>query len=36
MKALRFLKKQGITNFKSLQGGIDAWAEAVEPNMARD
>jgi adenylyltransferase/sulfurtransferase len=35
MKALRFLKQQGIANVKSLQGGIDAWAEAVETNMAR-
>jgi len=35
MKALRFLKQQGVTNVKNLKGGIDAWAESIEPNMAR-
>lgn len=35
MRALQFLKKTGFTKLKNLQGGIDAWAAGVEPDMPR-
>lgn len=35
MRALHYLRSQGIENVKSLAGGIDAWAEKIQPNMAR-
>src|SRR5215210_2759412 len=35
MKALQLLKGAGFGKVRSLAGGIDAWAEQVEPGMAR-
>jgi molybdopterin/thiamine biosynthesis adenylyltransferase/rhodanese-related sulfurtransferase/molybdopterin converting factor small subunit len=35
MKALEILKGAGFNKVRSLAGGIDAWAERVEPGMAR-
>ena len=35
MKALEILKGAGFGRVRSLAGGIDAWAERVEPGMAR-
>ena len=34
-RALKFLRQQGYTQAKNLAGGIDAWAERIEPGMAR-
>lgn len=33
--AASFLKNQGFTNVKSLQGGIDAWAIEIDPSLPR-
>jgi adenylyltransferase/sulfurtransferase len=35
MKALEILKGAGFSKVRSLAGGIDAWAERVEPGVAR-
>ena len=35
MKALEILKGAGFSKVRSLAGGIDAWAERVEPGLAR-
>ena len=35
LKALEILKGAGYAKVRSLAGGIDAWAERVEPGMAR-
>jgi sulfur-carrier protein adenylyltransferase/sulfurtransferase len=35
MKALQILKGAGFGKVRSLAGGIDAWAERIEPGMAR-
>ncbi|MGD0016756.1 MAG: molybdopterin-synthase adenylyltransferase MoeB [Verrucomicrobiia bacterium] len=35
MRALKFLRSQGYTKLKNLSGGIDRWAERIEPNMPR-
>jgi len=35
MKALEILRGAGFNKVRSLAGGIDAWAERVEPGMAR-
>ncbi len=35
MKALEMLRSAGFRKVKSLQGGIDAWAQKVEPGMPR-
>jgi rhodanese-related sulfurtransferase len=35
MKALEILKGAGFSKVRSLAGGIDAWAERVEPALAR-
>jgi len=35
MRALEILKGAGFGKVRSLAGGIDAWAERVEPGMAR-
>ena len=35
MKALEILKGAGFGKVRSLTGGIDAWAERVEPGLAR-
>jgi adenylyltransferase/sulfurtransferase len=34
-RAVSLLRKNGFTNVKSLHGGIDAWAIAVDPKMPR-
>jgi rhodanese-related sulfurtransferase len=31
----RFLRQQGIDRAVNLRGGIDSWAQAVDPDMAR-
>jgi adenylyltransferase/sulfurtransferase len=35
MKALEIMKGAGFSKVRSLAGGIDAWAERVEPGLAR-
>jgi rhodanese-related sulfurtransferase len=35
MKALEILKGAGFGKVRSLAGGIDAWAERVDPGLAR-
>jgi molybdopterin/thiamine biosynthesis adenylyltransferase/rhodanese-related sulfurtransferase len=35
LKAVEILRGAGFTRARSLAGGIDAWAERVEPGMAR-
>jgi len=35
MKALEILKGAGFGKVRSLAGGIDAWAERVEPGLPR-
>jgi adenylyltransferase/sulfurtransferase len=35
MRAVEILRGAGFSNVRSLAGGIDAWAEQVEPGMAR-
>jgi len=35
MRAVEILRGAGFANVRSLAGGIDAWAEQVEPGMAR-
>jgi molybdopterin/thiamine biosynthesis adenylyltransferase/rhodanese-related sulfurtransferase/molybdopterin converting factor small subunit len=35
MKALEILKGAGFSKVRSLAGGIDAWAERIEPGMPR-
>ena len=34
-RALKFLRSQGYEKLKSLAGGINAWAERIEPNIAQ-
>ena len=34
-RTLRIFQELGYKNCRSLIGGIDAWAEAIEPEMAR-
>lgn len=34
-RALQFLQQQGFGQLRNLQGGIDAWAIAVDPGMTR-
>jgi len=34
-RAVQFLRQIGFTRVKNLKGGIDAWAEQVEPSMPR-
>ncbi|NQU11026.1 ThiF family adenylyltransferase, partial [bacterium] len=34
-RALQFLRDQGYSRLKNLTGGIDAWAERVDPEMPR-
>jgi adenylyltransferase/sulfurtransferase len=34
-RAVKFLKELGFQKVKNLSGGIDAWAETVDPAMAR-
>ncbi len=35
MRALQFLQSAGFKKVKNLTGGIDVWAEKIEPSMAR-
>jgi len=35
MKAVQFLKQQGFTSVKSVQGGIAAWSEQIDPSVPR-
>ncbi len=35
MKAANFLKEKGFKNVINLKGGIDEWAEKLDPDMAR-
>ena len=35
LSALKVMKKAGYTNLRNLTGGIDLWAEEVEPEMPR-
>jgi rhodanese-related sulfurtransferase len=35
IEAASFLHAQGYTNVRSLHGGIDAWAQVIEPKMRR-
>ena len=35
IEAASFLHAQGFTNVRSLHGGIDAWAQVIEPTMRR-
>ncbi len=35
MKALQILQSRGFKKLKNLTGGIDVWAERVDPSMAR-
>jgi adenylyltransferase/sulfurtransferase len=35
MRALKFLRSQGYSKLKSLDGGIDRWAERIDGDMAR-
>jgi len=35
MRAVQFLREQGYTNCKNLAGGIDAWAERIDPSVPR-
>jgi sulfur-carrier protein adenylyltransferase/sulfurtransferase len=34
-RALKFLRSQGYGRLKNLDGGINAWAKRIEPNMPR-
>src|SRR3989338_8895273 len=34
--AVQIFKQAGFKNVKYLKGGIDEWAEKIEPSMARD
>jgi len=35
LKALQFLREQGFKYVKSVKGGIDAWADEIDPNLPR-
>lgn len=35
LQAAEFLRQQGFDNAFSLEGGIDAWAEEIDPEMER-
>jgi rhodanese-related sulfurtransferase len=35
LRATQWLRQQGYTQTQSLRGGIDLWAECVEPDMRR-
>ena len=35
LEAAQFLRMQGFEDAKSLAGGIDAWAVAIDPSLAR-
>ena len=35
MKALKFLREQGFKYIKSVKGGINAWADEIDPNVPK-
>lgn len=35
LRAASWLRQHGFVNAQSMRGGIDAWADIVEPEMAR-
>ena len=35
LQVANFLENNGFTNIINLQGGIDAWAKDIDPNMAQ-
>jgi adenylyltransferase/sulfurtransferase len=35
IQAYHLLKNSGFTKLHVLQGGVDAWAERIDPTMAR-
>ena len=35
LRVTQFLRAQGLTQVTNVAGGIDAWAEQIEPGMAR-
>ncbi|MEK7690629.1 MAG: rhodanese-like domain-containing protein, partial [Bdellovibrionota bacterium] len=35
LNALMAMRQQGFENVRSLDGGIDAWAEVCDPDMVR-
>ena len=35
LRALKFLRTQGYPRLKNVPGGIDAWAERIDPDMPR-
>lgn len=35
MKALQFLRERGFQNLKSVQGGITAWSEQIDPTVPK-
>ncbi len=35
LKALKFLKEQGFKYVKSVKGGISAWADEIDPSVAK-
>ncbi|PWU18219.1 MAG: molybdenum cofactor biosynthesis protein MoeB [Verrucomicrobia bacterium] len=35
MQAVQFLKQQGFKNVKSVRGGIEAWAEEIDPSVSK-
>jgi adenylyltransferase/sulfurtransferase len=35
MKALNFLREQGFKYLKSVKGGINAWADEIDPNVPK-
>ena len=35
LQAVNWLRKQGFDKTESLQGGIEAWAEEIDPKMER-
>jgi len=35
LKALGFLREQGYKYVKSVKGGISAWSEEIDPDVAR-
>jgi len=35
MRVTQFLRAQGFENVTNIAGGIDAWANEIEPGMAK-
>ena len=35
VQALLYLRQQGFDNVRSMKGGIDAWAQQIDPGMTR-